>query len=558
MQTWTQVYDPLASLAPGFPQYLLSALVAAIPLFILFYMLAVRRSPGHFAALFGTGSAVLLSILVWGMPVGLSLNATLMGACFGLFPIVWIVITAVWVYNMTVESGEFEIIKSSLANLTNDRRLQALFIAFAFGAFIEGTAGFGTPVAITAAMLVGLGFNPLYAAGICLIANTAPVAFGAIGVPVVTAAVVGGLDIMHVTKIVGRQLPFLSVIVPLWLVVTMCGFKRAMEVLPALLVAGFCFAITQYLSSNFHGPYLPDILSAFASLVGLIALLRVWKPKTVWRFPDEAAPTVDVNQKQYTLGQIMRAWGPYIVLAAMVFIWGLQTFKDLVASSVIAIEWPSLHNLVIKTAPIAAKDAPYAAKFTLNLVTAGGTAILFSGLISCLFIPNYGFGKAIPCFFRTCHQLRFPVFTIAMILGLAFIMNYSGMSSTMGLAFTKTGWLYPFFAPLLGWLGVFLTGSDTSSNALFCGLQRTTAEAVGVDPHLMVAANSSGGVTGKMISPQSISVATAASGMVGQEGNLFRFTLWHSFAMTLVVCIITFLQAYWLKWMLPPYTPPGM
>ena len=555
MQTWTQIYDPLASLAPGFPQYLLSALVAAIPLFILFYMLAVRRSPGHYAAFVGTTSAVLLSIFVWGMPASLSLNATLMGACFGLFPIVWIVITAVWVYNMTVESGEFEIIKTSLANLTNDRRLQALFIAFAFGAFIEGTAGFGTPVAITAAMLVGLGFNPLYAAGICLIANTAPVAFGAIGVPVVTAAIVGGLDIMHVTKIVGRQLPFLSVLVPLWLVVTMCGFKRAMEVLPAILVAGLAFAVTQFLSSNFHGPYLPDILSAFATLVGLIALLRVWKPKNVWHFPDEAAPTTNASSKDYTMGEIMRAWGPYLVLAAMVFVWGLQSFKDLVASTVVAIEWPGLHNMVVKTAPIAAKDAPYAAKFTLNLVTAGGTAILFSGLLSCFFIPNYGFGKAIPCFFRTCHQLRFPVFTIAMILGLAFIMNYSGMSSSMGLAFTKTGWLFPLFSPLLGWLGVFLTGSDTSSNALFCGLQRATADAVGVDPHLTVAANSSGGVTGKMISPQSISVATAASGLVGKEGNLFRFTLWHSFAMTLVVCVITFLQAYWLHWMLPPYTP---
>ena len=558
MQTWTQIYDPLGSVIAGFPQYLLSALVAAIPLIVLFYMLAVRRSPGHFAALAGTGSAVLLAILVWGTPVSFALNATVMGACFGLFPIVWIVITAVWVYNMTVESGEFEIIKTSLANLTDDRRLQAIFIAFAFGAFIEGTAGFGTPVAITAAMLVGLGFNPLYAAGICLIANTAPVAFGAIGVPVVVAAQVGQLDLMHVTKIVGRQLPFLSVIVPLWLCIAMCGVKRSLEVLPAILVAGFCFALTQYLSSNFHGPYLPDILSAIATLIGLIVLLRFWKPKSTWHFPHEEAPVANTNKVTYTTAQVLRAWAPYLILAAMVFVWGLQTFKDLVASTVIAFEWPGLHNMVVKTAPIAAADTPYAAKYTLNLLTAGGTAILFSGFLASFVMPGYGLGKAIPCFFRTCYQLRFPVFTIAMILGLAYIMNYSGMSSTLGLAFTKTGAFFPFFAPILGWLGVFLTGSDTSSNALFCGLQRTTAEAVGVDPHLTVAANSSGGVTGKMISPQSISVATAAAGMVGQEGNLFRFTLWHSMAMTFVVCVITYLQAYWLKWMLPPYTPPGM
>ncbi len=557
MEKWTQIYDPLASVAAGLPQYLLSALVAAIPLFILFYMLAVRRTPGHYAAFAGTTAAVLLSIFVWKMPASMALNATFMGACFGLFPIVWIVITAVWVYNMTVESGEFEIIKNSLANLTDDRRLQALFIAFAFGAFIEGTAGFGTPVAITAAMLVGLGFNPLYAAGICLIANTAPVAFGAIGVPVVVAAQVANLDLMHVTKIVGRQLPFLSIIVPLWLCVAMCGIKRSMEVLPAILVAGFCFAITQYLSSNFHGPYLPDIMSAIATLIGLVVLLRFWKPKTTWRFDNESAPTTAVKL-EYTPAQILRAWGPYLVLAAMVFVWGLQSFKDLVSSTVISFPWPGLHEMVVKTAPIVAKDAPYAAKFTLNLLTAGGTAILLSGLISSFIMPGYGLAKAIPCFFRTCYQLRFPIFTIAMILGLAYIMNYSGMSSTMGLAFTKTGAFFPFFSPILGWLGVFLTGSDTSSNALFCGLQRTTAEAVGVDPHLTVAANSSGGVTGKMISPQSISVATAASGLVGQEGNLFRFTLWHSFAMTLIVCVITYLQAYWLHWMLPPYTPPGM
>jgi len=544
MGQWVQVYEPIGGIA-------VSALLAAIPLIVLFYMLAVKRTPGHYAALAGTSSAVLLAIFAWGMPVSLAINSTILGMCFGIFPIVWIVITAVWVYNMTVESGEFEKIKSSLASLTDDRRLQAIFIAFAFGSFIEGTAGFGTPVAITAAMLVGLGFNPLYAAGICLIANTAPVAFGAIGIPVIVAADVSKLDVMHISQIVGRQLPFLSIIVPMWVCVTMCGFKRSLEVLPAIIVSGLCFAVTQFLSSNFHGPYLPDILSAVVTILGMVILLRFWKPKNIWHFPDEP-PAVDrANAEKYTSGQIIRAWSPYIILAVLVFIWGTGEFKALTGKFGIVIPWPGLHNLIMKTAPIVTTDVAYGATFGLNVVSAAGTAIFLTGIISSFVMPNYGIGKGLACFMRTIVQLRFPILTIATILGLAYIMNYSGMSSTLGLVFTHTGALFPFFSPIIGWMGVFLTGSDTSSNALFSNLQRTTAEAVGVDPHLTVAANSSGGVTGKMISPQSISVATAATGMVGQEGNLFRFTLLHSMAMTFVVCVITYLQAYSLKWMLP-------
>ncbi|MCL2502488.1 MAG: L-lactate permease [Bacteroidales bacterium] len=530
------MYDPLGSLIP-IPEYLLSALVAGIPLYLLFYMLAFKRTPGYKAALVGVSVALLLAITVWGMPISLAISATTLGALFGLFPIVWIVITAVWVYNMTVESGEFKIIKESLAALTDDRRLQAIFIAFAFGAFIEGTAGFGTPVAITAAMLAGLGFNPLYAAGICLIANTAPVAFGAIGVPVIVAADVSGLDVGRVSAIVGRQLPLLSLIIPAWLCVTMCGFKRALEVVPALLTAGLCFAGTQFVFSNYHGPYLPDIMSALVTIVGMVVLLRFWKPKNSWRFPDET-PRQPNAVFAYSKAQVLRAWSTYTILAAMVFVWGLVAFKTLVMPiDGVRFSWPMLGDL--------------GASFNFNIVSAGGTAILLSGLLSALVMPNYSFGKAAACFFRTCKQLRFPILTISAILGLAYIMNYSGMSSTLGLAFTKTGALFPFFAPLLGWLGVFLTGSDTSSNALFGGLQRTTAEAVGVDPGLTVAANSTGGVTGKMISPQSISVATAATGLIGKEGNLFRFTLRHSLAMLFVICIITILQAYVLKWMLP-------
>ena len=546
--TWVQNYNPLGSMVT-------SGLVAAIPLFIILYMLGIKRAKGHVAAAFGLLSALLVSVFVYGMPAGLAVGSILNGAAYGIFPIIWIVVTAIWVYNMTVESGEFEIIKSSLAAITDDRRLQALFIAFAFGSFIEGTAGFGTPVAITAAMLVGLGFNPVYAAGICLIANTAPVAFGAIGIPVVVAAQVTNLDLMHVSQVVGRQLPFLSVFVPLWLVVTMSGWKGAMEVLPAVIVAGVCFAGTQFYTANYVNAYLPDITSAIVTIVGLLLFLKVWKPAKAWHFPDEEA-SQGVVKCPYSTGQILRAWAPYLILAALVFLWADDKFVGLKNILVnidkdLFILWPGLHNLVIKTTPVVPQDAAYAAKYSFNLLSAAGTAILFSGLISLAVIPNYGLSKAISCFFKTVKQLKWPILTIAMILGLAYIMNYSGMSSTMGLAFTATGSLFPFFSPILGWLGVFLTGSDTSANALFCGMQKTAAEQVGVDPYLTVAANSSGGVCGKMISPQSISVATAATGLVGEEGTIFRFTLGHSIAMVLLMACLTYAQAYWLSWMLP-------
>ena len=542
---WVQQYEPVGGIA-------VSALLAAVPLIILFYMLAIRRAKGHIAAAAGLIGALVVAIAVWKMPVSLAISSTLYGAAFGLFPIIWIVITAVWVYNMTVESGEFEIIKDSLARLTDDRRLQALFIAFAFSCFIEGTAGFGTPVAIAAAMLVGLGFTPLWGAGIALIANTAPVAFGAIGVPLIVAAQVSGLDQMTVSAIAGRQLPLLALIVPLWVCVTMCGFKRSMEVLPAIIVAGVCFGGMQFVLANYHGPTLPDIGSAIATIVGLVLLLKVWKPSSTFRFEGEGESKLEGSG--YPMGVVLRAWGPYIVLAVFVFFWGLPEFKKIlnaVPGAVKTFAWLGLDGEVLKTAPLVAKDSVYGAKYTFNWLSAGGTAILLSGLVSVPFMPKYGYGQAISCFAKTFKQLIFPILTIAMILGLAFLMNYSGMSSTLGLAFTHTGWLFPFFSPLLGWLGVFLTGSDTSSCALFGGMQKDTAIAVGMPPELAVASNASGGVTGKMISPQSLSVATAATNMVGQEGNLFRFTLGHSIAMTLILCVLTYLQAGPLRFMLP-------
>ncbi|MGA7562226.1 MAG: lactate permease LctP family transporter [Desulfobaccales bacterium] len=539
---WIQNYIPLGHLG-------LSALVAAVPILILGYMLAVMRTKGHPAAFLSTLVAVLLAILVWRMPVSLAVMATLDGMLFGLFPVVWIVITAIWIYNMSVESGEFEIIKNSLACITDDRRLQALFIAFAFGAFLEGTAGFGTPVAITAAMLVGLGFQPVYAAGVCLIANTAPVAFGAIGIPIVVAAGVTHLPLMSISAMVGRQLPFVAVIVPLWLVVTMSGWKSALEVLPAIIVTGLCFAVSQFVVSNFVGPYLPDIVAAIVTIIGLGIFLKFWQPPAVWRFSG-VAPTQKVTCL-YSSKEVVRCWVPYIILAIMVILWGLGPIKAILAPIGFTFQWPLLHNLVIKAAPIAAKNTPIPAVFNVNIGSAAGTAIFIAGLLSVLFLPNYGFGKAFACLGRTINTLKWAIVTISLVLGLGWIMNYSGMSSTLALAAAATGVLFPIFSPILGWLGVFLTGSDTASNALFAGLQKSTAEQIGVSPILMVASNSSGGVVGKMISPQSIAVATAATGMVGEEGSIFRFALKHSVSMVLIISVITLLQAYVLKFMVP-------
>ncbi|MCX4308723.1 MAG: lactate permease LctP family transporter [Desulfovibrio sp.] len=540
---WVQNYVTVGNSVIG------SACVAAIPLLILFYMLAVRKSKGHIAAIAGLAGALIVAVTVWGMPIKLAISSTLMGAAFGLFPIVWIVVTAVWVYNMTVESGEFEIIKDSLARLTDDRRLQALLIAYSFSCFIEGTAGFGTPVAIAAAMLVGLGFTPLWGAGVALIANTAPVAFGAIGVPIIVAASVSGLDQMAVSSIAGRQLSLLALIVPFWVCITMCGFKRSMEVLPAILVSGICFAAVEFLLSNFHGPTLPDIGSAIASIIGLVLLLKVWRPKQTFRFEGEAPARLE--GEPYPAAAVLRAWGPYLVLAVFVFFWGLPEFKKVlngISGAIFTFGWPALDGEIFKTAPIVRENTVYAAKYTFNWLSAGGTAIFLSGLVSIPLMPKYGFGRGIACFFRTIRQLVLPILTIALILGLAYLMNYSGMSASLGLAFTLTGGFFPFCAPILGWLGVFLTGSDTSSCALFGGMQRDTAIAVGMSPELAVASNASGGTTAKMISPQSLSVATAATGMVGEEGNLFRFTILHSIGMTLLLCILTWLQAGPLAW----------
>jgi lactate permease len=540
---WTQVYDPMNNLA-------LSALFAAIPIIVIFYLLAIRRTPGQIAGAVAVASAVLVSILIYKMPVGLALTATGMGALYGIFPIFWIVITAIFIYNMTVETGQFEIVKDSIATITDDRRLQALLIAFGFGAFLEGAAGFGTPVAISAGMLVGLGFNPLYAAGLCLIANTAPVAFGGIGIPIIVAGQVTGIDVMKISAMVGRQLPFLSVVIPIWLVMMMSGWKATKEVLPACLVAGISFAGVQWFSSNYIGAELPDILSSLACIISLTLFLKVWKPAKIWRFPNEPAPTLKANRTNLTFGKVFKAWSPFIILTAMVILWGL---KPVVATlDAVTIKWlvPGLDKVIMQVAPIAKQPVAMAALYKVNWLSAAGTALFIASVLTAL-VLGVGPGRFMEIFAKTFKQLIKPLITIPCVLGLAYIMNYSGMSSTLGLFLAGTGSLFPFFSPFLGWLGVFLTGSDTSANALFGNLQAVTGQQVGVDPTLTVGANSSGGVCGKMISPQSIAVATAASGLVGKEGDLFSFTVKHSLILAVIVGIMTYVQAYFLTWMIP-------
>ncbi|HEY9340365.1 MAG TPA: lactate permease LctP family transporter [Hanamia sp.] len=537
---WTQVINPFNNIT-------LSAFVAVIPILFIFWALIIKRMKGSKASLIATGIALCIAIIVYGMPVKLALLSTVNGALYGLFPICWIVITALFLFNITVESGQFEIIKHFMASVTSDRRLQALLIAFSFGSFLEGTAGFGAPVAITAAMLVGLGFNPLYAAGICLIANTAPVAFGSIGIPITVASQVSSIPEMAISQMVGRTLPILSVMLPFYLVVLMCGLKKTKEVLPAILVSGISFAVIQWACSNFLGPSLPDILAGIGSIISLIVFLKFWKPKNIWRFPNEVSVSI-TEKKVYSTSQIIRAWSPFILLTIMIVAWGLQPVKQVLNSfGQIEFKFWGIHNVIVSAD---GKLIPHI--FKLNYLSAAGTAILLSAFIT---IPLIGlrFSDGARILVLTIKQLKFPVITIASVLGFAYLVNDSGIVLTLASALANTGSFFPFFAPVLGWLGVFITGSDTSSNALFSKLQAVTATSIGVDPVVTVAGNVSGGVIGKMISPPSIAVAAAAGNLVGKESALFRFTVKHSFIMLIVICFIVLAQAYVFKWIIPEY-----
>jgi len=521
---WIQVFTPVAG------NLGLSALAASVPLLVIFACLALLKMKAHLAGMLAWGSAVLIAVFLWGMPSHLAMLASLQGAAFGLFPVSYIVAATILLYNITVHGGQFEVMRASLAGLTPDRRLQALLIAFCFGAFIEGAAGFGTPVAIAGATLAGLGFRPFYAAGVCLVANTAPVAFGAIGIPLVALAGVMGYDdagLMKLSTMVGRQLPFVSVIIPCYIIFLMSGLKRTIEVLPAVIVCGITFALCQWACASYLGPYLPDIIASLASIAALVSLLRFWRPPTVWSFDHE--PDIRAEEAgSFSRREIALVWAPYLTLTLMVLVWGIPAVKGWLDTTAVQIPVPLLHQGILRgtIGPALPAAAPVSAVFKLNLASAPGTAILIAAIISAR-ICGVGFQGFRRMLAKNLYDMRFPFVTISAVLALAYLMNAAGMTTSLGLVFTGTGFFFPFLAPFLGWLGVFLTGSDTSSNVLFGGLQKVTAQHLGIDPLLTGAANSSGGVMGKMISPQSIAVASATTGLVGEEGNLFLFTLRH-------------------------------
>jgi lactate permease len=506
-----------------------SAAIAALPIAVLLLLLGILRKPAWLAAVCGLVAAALVAVFLYGMPITLAVSAAGYGAAFGLFPIGWIVFTAILLFNLTIETGQFEVLKRSLGGLTTDRRMQALMIAFAFGAFMEGAAGFGAPVAIAASMMVALGFEPFYAAGICLLANTAPVAFGSIGIPLATLATVTGLPLARLSQDVGRICAPVSLILPAYLVLVMSGWRGLKGMLGAALGCGAAFATTQFLVSNFVGPELTDILSSLAAMMALVLAERLSGRK-------RAASGVEAPA-------MFKAWSPYGLLVVFVLLWGFKRVQAQLAHATFAFPWPGLHNLIQRMPPVAVKPALYPAIYSFNWLGASGTACLFAGLCSAL-VLRVNARTFAGVFAKTFRQLFVAEATIAMVLALAFLMNYSGATATLGLAFAATGTAFPFFSALLGWLGVFLTGSDTSSNALFGNLQAVTANRLGMDPVLMAAANSSGGVMGKMISLTSIAVAAAATGMKqGEDGKLFRFTLRHSITLAVTIGIITWIYS---------------
>ncbi|AQT48114.1 lactate permease LctP family transporter [Bartonella choladocola] len=546
--TWMQNYIPIGNIW-------LSALIAAIPIIFFFLALTLLRMKGHVAGTITVILSFLIAVFVYGMPIGPAVSSAIYGFFYGLWPIAWIIVGAVFLYKISVVTGDFNIVRHSILGITEDQRLQLILVGFAFGAFLEGAAGFGAPVAITAALLAGLGFRPLYAAGLCLIANTAPVAFGAMGIPIIVAGQVSNLDPFLLSQMAGRQLPFLSIFVPFLLVVIMDGFRGVRETWPAVLVGGGTFAIVQFLTSNYFGPELPDITAAIATLVVLPLFLRFWQPKRIFRFDEnEAAPKEDVPH--YSIGEIVKAWSPFIILTIFVMVWSIAPFKKLFAkggaleSWVLSFDVSFLNNIIVKTAPIVATDAKISAVYKFDWFSATGTAIILAAIVST-FVLKMRPARAIGVFGMTLKELALPIYSIGIVLAFAFIANYSGLSSTLALALSHTGKSFTFFSPFLGWLGVFVTGSDTSSNALFGALQATTAHQIGVSDILLVAVNSTGGVTGKMISPQSIAIACAAVGLVGKESDLFRYTVKYSLGLCAIAGIMTTLQGYVLSWMIP-------
>lgn len=580
---WNQFYDPFGSI-------LLSALVAAIPVATMLIALAFLKIPAHWAAISALVVAFLVAVLVFGMPAGIAGRATLLGIMSGLFPIGWIVLNIIFLYRLTVANGSFEILQRSIGGITEDRRLQLLLIAFAFGAFFEGAAGFGTPVAVTAALLIGLGFSPLAASGLSLIANTAPVAFGALGTPVIALAGVTGLDVYTLSAMIGRQLPFFSLLVPFWLIWAFAGWRGMLEVWPAILVTGVSFAVPQFLVSNYHGPYLVDVIAALVSMACLVGFMRVWQPRRIWRDPSlrgrddsvaagdglrgaaagataartgsrtgghgaemmDAPPVARMSGGAAAVadqGALLRAWMPWLILTVFVFLWGLESTRGLlngIWSASLPIE--GLHRMVVKVPPVVAAPVPEGAIFAFGILSMTGTGILAAAVLGG-FLMGFSPLALVREYGATIWRVRYSLITIAAMLGLGYLTRYSGLDATMGLAFASTGMLYPLFGTLLGWLGVALTGSDTASNVLFGGLQRITAEQLGLSPVLMASANSSGGVMGKMIDAQSIVVASTATNWFGHEGDILRYVFFHSIALAVLVGLLVTLQAY-----VPPFT----
>ncbi len=563
--TWTQVYVLYGN-------WWLTTLLAALPIIVLFTLLAGLRVKPHWCAIAGAATAAVVAVFFFKMPVALAGMSFLYGVAFGVLRIAWIVLAAVYLYDISVHTGQFEIMKESVAGITADRRLQVLLVAFCFGAFIEGAAGFGAPVAIAGAFMIGLGFKPFHAAALNLIANTAPVAWGAIGTPIHTLAAVTALPESDLNAMAGRILPFTAVIVSFWLVRAMVGWKETFEVLPAILVVGFSFGLTQYYWSNYVDSNLVDIMGGVASLVATVVFLRFWQPKTIYRFEEERAEfaRTGMTKHSYTPGQVLKAWMPFAILSVFVLVWGLPKVKlamNKATTPAFSVTLPNgkprpggpgwdvpyLHNAVTRAAPVVRKPTPEAARYEFYWLTATGTGCFLAALVSGLLL-GLGPGALMKIFWHTLVRMRMAMVAISFMLGLGFVTRYSGLDAVLGLAFTRTGRLFPFFGTYLGWLGVALTGSDTSSNALFGSLQRITAEQLGLDPILMCAANSTGGVMGKMVDAQSIVVATSATNQVGNEGIIFRFVVWHSIALAAIVGIIVMLYAY----VFPGAVPHGL
>ena len=538
---WTQTYDPLGNV-------FLSTILAALPVIVLLGGLAFGHLRAHVAALLGLASALAVAIVVFGMPTRLALATAAYGAAYGLLPIGWIVLNVIFLYQLTSDAGLFATLRHSITAVTRDTRLQLLLVAFCFGAFFEGASGFGTPVAITGALLIGLGFTPLAASGLSLIANTAPVAYGALGTPVIALQGVTNLDLFELSAMVGRQLPFFSLIVPFWLIWAYAGRRGVAGVWPAILVAGASFALLQFLVSNFHGPWLVDILASVGSIGAVVLFLRMWQPSDGWSTKESSLAPANIEPVNPgdapAAREVMRAWIPWLILSVLVFLWGIPQVRAwLDGVSVIRIPVPALHMHVFRTPPVVAAPAAEAAIFNVNWLSATGTGIFVAAILAGL-VMGRSIGELARAYGRTLRLVSTSLLTISAMMALGFTTRYSGLDATLGLAFAGTGMLYPFFGTMLGWLGVALTGSDTSSNVLFGSLQRITAEQLGLSPTLMAAANSSGGVMGKMIDAQSIVVASTATRWYGHEGAILRFVFWHSVVLACLVGLLVFLQAY--------------